>query len=222
MAKPARIVLIHATSVAVEPIVASFRGGWPEAEIVNILDDGLPADRAKDPGVTPQMFQHFSDLTRYARNRGADGVLFTCSAFGPAIEQAAKEVSIPVLKPNEAMFEQAMNCGRRIGMIATFAPALASMEEEFASERNHRKSNAELKSVVVPAAMDALRAGDVDGHNRLVAEGVSSLPAVDAIMLAHFSTSRAAPAVSRKTAIPVLTAPDAAVSKIRRLVSGSD
>jgi hypothetical protein len=39
--------------------------------------------------------------------------------------------------------------------------------------------------------MDALRAGDVDSHNRRVAEAVARLGKVDAIMLAHFSTARA-------------------------------
>jgi len=40
----------------------------------------------------------------------------------------------------------------------------------------------------------------------------------DAIMLAHFSTSRAAEEVRRKVDRPVLTAPDAAVMRMKTLV----
>jgi hypothetical protein len=39
-------------------------------------------------------------------------------------------------------------------------------------------------------------------------------------MLAHFSTSRAADAVRGVVDVPVLTAPDAAVSRMRALVEG--
>ncbi len=61
-------------------------------------------------------------------------MLFTCSAFGPAIAQAASLIDIPVLKPNEAMFEAALQRGDNIAMIATFKPALSTMEAEFAEE----------------------------------------------------------------------------------------
>src|SRR6516165_156584 len=103
-----RIALIHATPLAVEPINAAFRIGWPDAEPMNVLDDSLSRDRARTPDLTPEMIGRFVRLARYAVDYGAHGVLFTCSAFGPAIEEAARAVPIPVLKPNEAMFEAAL------------------------------------------------------------------------------------------------------------------
>ncbi|MGL4494550.1 MAG: arylsulfatase, partial [Beijerinckiaceae bacterium] len=71
------------------------------------------------------------------------------------------------------------------------------------------------------AAMMALRAGDVDTHNRLVADACAAMRDVDAIMLAHFSTARALNAARAVTSVPVLSSPEAAVRKLQRAITKS-
>jgi aspartate/glutamate racemase len=215
---PPRIALIHATPVAVDPIRAAFAAGWPEAELAGILDDSLAVDRARDADITPSMFERFRVLARYAADSGAAAILFTCSAFGPAIQRAAQGLAIPVLKPNEAMFEAALARGGHLGMLATFPPSVATMEAEFAEAAALAHPRPRLTTIAVEAAGIALRQGDVETHNRLLAERATALSACDAVMLAHFSTSRAAAAVSRVLRAPVLTAPDAAVAKLKRIL----
>ena len=130
-------------------------------------------------------------------------------------------LDVPVLKPNEAMFEAAIDAGRNCAMIATFGPAVAGMEAEFAEEVARRGAVVQLTTHLVEPAMAALRRGDAETHNRLVAEAAADLEPCDAIMLAHFSTARAANAVRARASVPVLTSPDAAVAKMRRLVIGA-
>lgn len=216
MAGP-RIVLIHATPVAMQPVHAAFAEAWPEAEAVDLLESALSPDRAAEDDLTPALSDRLCALADYAEKRaGAAGILFTCSAFGPAIEAAAGRTAIPVLKPNEAMFEAALAQDGRLGLLATFAPSIDSMAEEFEALRRAKGSTAELVSHVVPDAMTALRAGDAETHNRLVAEGATALQGCSAIMLAHFSTSRARAATEAVFDGPVLTAPHAAVEALRR------
>lgn len=218
MSKKPRIVLLHGTPVAMEPIQRSFAARWPEAEAVNLLDDALSVDRAKDPDLTPRMFERFVELGGYAHRIGADAILVTCSAFGPAIERMAGELPMPVLKPNEAMFREALTKGRRIGMLATFAPSVVTMTEEFDEFVRETGADATLRTIVVEGAMDALRKGDAETHNTLVAARAGELADCDAIMLAHFSTSRALAKVSAAVSVPVLTAPDAAVDRLKAMV----
>jgi hypothetical protein len=213
-----RIALIHATTIAMEPIKHSFKAAWPEADAVNILEDSLSPDRAKVTELTDDLVARIVALTGYARSIGSAAVLFTCSAFGRAIEHAAKQFDIPVLKPNEAMFEQAIRRGGRTAMLYSFAPAKEGMEQEFREEAERVDPSATITSFYVPGAIEAVRAGDVETHNRLIAAEAAKLRDFDAITLAHFSTARAREAVEAATSIPVLTSPDAAVAKLRVLL----
>ncbi|MBF9033931.1 arylsulfatase [Rhodobacterales bacterium HKCCE2091] len=219
MAQP-RIVLLHATPVAVDPVKAAFAELWPVPELVNLLDDSLSPDRARTEELTDDLVERFAALGRYALSAGADAILVTCSAFGPAIEKMQRDLPIPVLKPNEAMFHAAVAGGRNIAMVATFAPSVPTMEAEFEEYVQQTGADARLTTIVVEAAMTALRAGDADTHNRLIAERAGELGGFDTVMLAHFSTSRALPALSGRLAAPVLSAPGAAVTRLRELIEG--
>lgn len=215
---PRRIALIHAGPVSIEPVETAFRQLWPDADRVNVMDDALMRDRAKSPELTPGLSLRILRLADYGRDLGADGVLFTCSAFGTAIEEAARRARWPVLKPNEAMFEEALAVGGDIGMVASFQNSLAGMEAEFRELAARRGSRASIRSIAVPEALAALQAGDGAGHDRLLAEGAVRLGTVDAVMLAQFSTARAAGALQARLRCPVLTAPEAAVTRMRQLL----
>lgn len=219
MAKARRIVLLHATSIAMSPVQAAFASAWPDAEIVNLLDDGLTIDRAREADLSPRMISRFVAFGQYGAAMDADGILVTCSAFGPAIDQLAAALDIPVLKPNEAMFHAAVAAGTTIGMLATFGPSVPTMTDEFDDYVASVGSKATLTTIFVPDAIDRLRGGDADTHNRLVAEYAPRLAGCDAIMLAHFSTSRAAASVRAAVASPVFTAPEAAVTRMRALIA---
>lgn len=214
-----RIALIHATPVAIQPIMQAFEAGWPGAEVHNLLEDSLAPDLERAGRLNQAMVGRFRSLARYATDCGADGILFTCSAFGEAIEAAARDrAPVPVLKPNEAMFAAALEAGTRIGMLATFQPSLPSMTREFEMMARAAGKDARLETHCVPAAMTALRAGDAERHNVLVAEAAARLGHCDVLLLAQFSTAQAARAVREAVSCPVLTSPDSAVEKLKRVL----
>jgi hypothetical protein len=211
-----RIALIHALRHSVAPVAEAFFRLWPEARLANLLDDSLSADLAAAGALDAAMTERFLTLARYAKGCGADGILFTCSAFGPCIAACAAALApLPVLRPNEAMVEEALAlaCSGRIGLLATFAPTLAAMPVEFGD-------GATVVPCLAEGALAALDAGDGAGHDRLAAEAAGALSGCAVVALAQFSLARAAPAVAAATGRPVLTTPDSAVRKLRRLLEG--
>ncbi len=208
-----RITLVHALKHSIVPIEASFARLWPDARLMNLLDDSLSADLARDGGLSETMTERFLALGRYAAGAGSDAILFTCSAFGPCIEAVARaQAPMPVLKPNEAMIEQAAARGRKVGLLSTFPPTLVSMPPEF-------PSSVEIVPKLVEGALAALDRGDRATHDRLVVEAAKSLRDCDLIALAQYSMAPAAEQVTEATGRPVLTTPDSAVTKLKRMLS---
>jgi aspartate/glutamate racemase len=206
----ARIGLIHALAHSVAPINAALAHDWPEAQRMNLLDDSLSADLAASGTLDAAMHARFLSLARYAVDAGCDALLFTCSAFGACIDAVKREhPQLPVLKPNEAMIDEAAATGLRIGLVATFAPTLRSMPPEFPVAP---------ACALAQGALDALNAGDAALHDERIADAAQLLAdrGAGVIALAQFSMARAAPRVRQRTGLPVLTTVDSAVRELRR------
>jgi Asp/Glu/hydantoin racemase len=216
-----RIALIHATALAMAPIEAALERHWPQARRMNLLDDSLSVDRAVQGELTPALLQRFVDLAQYTKRAGCDAILFTCSAFGPAIEAAGVAVGLPTLKPNEAMFEMALqSCaadGAQLGLIATFEASIGSMSTELQAMAKARGRSIDLQTCFVPGAMEDLARGKVQMHHQKIAAAAAArLAHCDVIMLAQFSMADAQAVVQAAVKSPVLSSPDCAVLALKK------
>ena len=210
-----RIALIHALAHSVGPINDAFERSWPDAIRMNLLDDSLSADLSRSGhGLDDAMHHRFLALSDYAVSTGVQGILFTCSAFGPCIDAvASRHPRTPVLKPNEGLIAAARLGSGKLGLIATFALTLQTMPLEFGPDVS-----------VVPAlaehALEALDAGDVERHDELI--GVQARKLRDdgctRIALAQFSMARARAACEATSGLPVFTTVDSAVAALRARV----
>lgn len=220
-----RLALVHALAHSVAPINDALVRDWPEARRMNLLDDSLSADLAASPaGLDDAMTQRFLALADYAVSAGAQAILFTCSAFGPCIDAVKRRhAALPVLKPNEAMVDEAVALAAArsgpgsvpVGLVATFGPTLQSMPAEFPPA-------VDLRCALAEGALDALNHGDAARHDALAADAAARL--VDAgcgvIALAQFSLARARPVVEARCGVPVLTTVDSAVRALRARLLG--
>uniref|UniRef100_A0A7S2SU66 Arylsulfatase n=1 Tax=Rhizochromulina marina TaxID=1034831 RepID=A0A7S2SU66_9STRA len=128
-----RVAAIHAMQASNAPTAQAFKRVFPEACVLNLMDDALAKDVAVT-GIDEAMHQRFEFLARYAKDHGkVEGVLFTCSAFGSAIEHVQRQLgspAFPILKPNEAMQQEAVDLGGDIAVLSMFEPTLPSIERE--------------------------------------------------------------------------------------------
>jgi Asp/Glu/hydantoin racemase len=191
---------------------------------MNVLDDSLSPDLVMAGRIDDLLTNRFGALVRYATQSGADGVLFTCSAFGPAIDVASTHAGVPVFKPNEAMFKEALDLcaglGRagRIGMVSTFSASVASMRDELTAIAKSRGIEFTLQVECPAGALEALGQGRVHEHDALVSEAAGQLLANDVLMLGQFSMSHMRDRVAAETGLPVLSSPDSAVRLLKKSI----
>jgi Asp/Glu/hydantoin racemase len=226
--KESKIALIHATPLAIQPVGDEFSRQWPAARCMNLLDDRLSQDLALEGSLSKSMIERMVGLAQYAKTWGARGILVTCSAFGPAIDEVKRTIGLPTLKPNEAMFDEALDLcnqlgqlGRhgRIGLLTTFEPATQSLLDELMTAAEQRAIPVEVIARCATGAMQALQAGDAEKHDALIVQQALWLKDCDVLMLGQFSMARAQAKVHMASLKPVLTSPDSAVRRLLKALA---
>jgi Asp/Glu/hydantoin racemase len=205
--------------IAIEPVATVFRDMWPQAQLTNLLEDSLAPDLAAAGSITPAIVDRIVALAQYGERCGADAVLFTCSAFGTAIEAAKQAVKVPVLKPNEAMIEDALAAGSDLALLTTFEPSIPSLKRELEALASDRGIRINLKTRSIPAAINALLQGRGTEHDQLIAAAAAEMGPCDALVLGQFSMARAAAHIVATPGRKVLTSPHSAVSRLKQIFS---
>jgi aspartate/glutamate racemase len=214
-----KIFLIHAAAVSVAPINQCFASIWPQARIANLLEDALYDDLKEAGGLTKEITRRIILLGEYCELAGAHALLFTGSAFGPAVDQLQTKTRIPVLKPNEALYEEICTQTGRVALLSTVPVALSSMMAEIKDLAAVRGKSPAITPVVIDRAFEALQAGDDATHDRLVGAAIKTQAEThEVIALGQFSMWTVGQRLRASTSRPIITTPDTAVEYIQRLL----
>ncbi|MFM6975845.1 MAG: aspartate/glutamate racemase family protein, partial [Sphingobacteriaceae bacterium] len=125
MTKAKTLGLVH-TSATLVPLFQQLSSEYLKGvETFNIVDDSLIKDVIKKGQLMPNTAARVVNHVKAAEAAGADVILVTCSSIGAAIETAATLASVPVIRVDQAMADQAIQTSNKIGVIATLPTTLA-------------------------------------------------------------------------------------------------
>jgi glutamate racemase len=199
----------------------------PQLEIVHIADASLLATAISE-GVTDAVRRRVSLHIRHLADLGVGAVLVTCSSIGEAVEAAAGENSIPVLRVDAPMAERAARLAAehedgpgRIAVLATLQATLGPtgrLVERAIAERVGA-SSVEVSGAVVDGAAAARNRGDHAEHDSLIRAAVAdAAETADVIVLAQASMAQAAE--SAAGSVPVLTSPAGGIHSLLSALHG--
>ena len=191
----------------------------PDVPVRHVVQADLLTDAIDAGELTDEIRARTRDAL-LAAAQGAGVVLCTCSTVGPGADDAAAEAPVPILRIDRPMAEAAVEAGRRITVAATLATTIGPTAGLVADAARRAGKEVEISSVVFAEARARLVAGDAEGHERIIADGLhAAASSADAVVLAQASMT---PALARcaDIAIPLLTSPrsglEAAIARWRR------
>ena len=215
-----RVVIIHAVQESIPPVRQAFSDLLPDAQVVNLLDEGLLIDFQSSGGLNPDLRRRMCSLIRYAEESGAAAVGLGCSVYAPVVETALKLVNIPVISSYEAVMAEAVEQGNRVGLIATNTNTIQDARQHLMHAGQELGDQINVHECVNEELFRVMRSGGADAYRQLLLREVEALgPNVEAVVLAQFSMASALPYLTEKASVPVLSAPHASARKIRHLLN---
>lgn len=206
------IAILHTSFVAVEGLSELFAELAPQVTLRHIVDDSLLDEVLNNGGVTPGVRKRLSNYLAAAEQMGCDVIFSQCSSVGEAVDEAAEEISVPVVRIDTRMAEMACEAGTRVGVVATLGTTLAPTQALIEKTAATLSRSVAVTNVLVEGAFDALKAGDLEQHNAKVIEAVRELAKrVDVVVCAQGSMAAIVPMLGEMP-VPVLTSPRTGVA----------
>jgi hypothetical protein len=208
------VALIHATPAAMGPARTAFAERFPHARLWNLLDDLLISQADEAGSITPPLRRRMERLIEHALDGGADGVLLTCSMYGPVAHDVPSG-DRPVLASDDALFARVVE--HRPERVAVLGPLRAGVDDTVTRLRRYLDDGAvTVEGTVVEGAAAAAGAGNLPLlEERLLRAAREAEQSADVIVLGQFSITPAAPAVAAALSVPVLSPPHLAADVLR-------
>jgi Asp/Glu/hydantoin racemase len=218
-----KIAVLHTSFVfvSVEPAINNLIEELiPEAEVIHFVDSDVLATVVREQGISRKSEERMTHLAQAAEAAGADIIFSACSSLGPALDVAARHVTTPVVKIDEAMATRAAAEGNRIGVLATVPTTLGPTSDLIQSKADEMGRGIAIEQRLCEGAFAVLMSGDRDKHDSLVVEQAVDLArTVDLIVLAQASMARLVDVLQKETGLPVLASPRLGVDYLARRVA---
>jgi Asp/Glu/hydantoin racemase len=214
------IAYLHTSHLLIPLFTDLSRKELPGVEQFHMVDESLIQNTIRAKGLTKVTIRRVVNLVESAGEGGADAVVVTCSSIGPAAALANSLFDFPVIRVDEAMAEEAVRAGRRIGVAATLRTTLEPTVALIREKALAAQRKVDLVESLCEDAFESVLSGDTETHDRLLAAELRRLmTVVDVVVLAQASMARVVASLpSDNGSVPILSSPELAVRRARSLL----
>jgi Asp/Glu/hydantoin racemase len=213
-----RVTIIETTLVPLEALRKLFAEILPEVDLVSMVDDSLVKEMHESGRVTPAVVRRYCKLAIEAETIGSCLIFNQCSSISEVVDIAEKMVNVPILKQDQAMAEEAVKIGTKIGVVATAASTIGPTSRLIRKIASVEGKKVELLIKDCAGAFALISRGDIEGHDRKVKQAVFNLEKeADVIVLAQGSMATLLPEL-KDVSKPILTSPRSGVLRAKEIL----
>jgi Asp/Glu/hydantoin racemase len=215
-----RLAIIHTSPATVEPMKALAAELLPESDVVNFVDDSILPQLAANGANLADVKERLVHYACFAQEVGADVILEACSSVGEVVAEMQAVVGIPIVRIDEAMAEEAVQRGTRLGVAATLPTTLGPTTRLLSAKAGEARKQVEVIPLLIEGAFQKLTAGDREGHDDLLVEKLQGLAAeTDVVVLAQASMARVLPRLPAAARAKCISSPRLAMERVRDIVA---
>lgn len=213
------IMIVETSAVSSQLLKELIKEIIPGSTVHEIIDSSLIDEVVANGGVTPYIRHRMNTYFRFCEEMGADIILNQCSSVGDVAAAAQKHIGIPIVSIDKGMAIEAVQAGKKIGLVATVATTVDPSSRNILRAAEELGKDIELTQYLVDGAMDLLiKTGDTETHNKMVLGTVEKAAAEnDVVVLAQGSMSVLEPLLTHIEK-PVFTSPRIGIEYLKSVL----
>jgi Asp/Glu/hydantoin racemase len=175
MYKMKKILTIYTGSALIQPIKDISRILTPGYEFIHLLDDSLIGDVIKAGTMTKPVLRRIYEYCRTGSDMGVDAVFQTCSSVGESVELIRPFFDFPIIRIDQAMAQEAVERGARIGVMGTLSSTLEPSGSLIKKIAKIKGKEVQVINGLAKGAFEALSNGDGEKHDALILKKAETL-----------------------------------------------
>lgn len=212
-----RVSVIHTSLAILNSVDRELKRRIPDVEIHNIIDEHLLRDVVEHGGVYPAVVKRMCLYVDAAESMGANVILNACSSVGAAFDIARRQTSIPTVRIDEPMAEQAVALGSDIAVYGTVITTLTPSCDIITRFAKLTGKEVRVTPYLVEGAFEALsQEKNPQKHNEMVLKRIAETHAAhNVIVLAQASMAILIPEL-KGIGKPILFSLESGVERVKR------
>ena len=150
------IVIVETSAVSSNELKALIKEIIPEASVHEIIDSSLIDEVVANNGPSAFVKHRMKTYFEFAEEMGADIILNQCSSVGEVAKWIGTKISVPVVSIDKGMAVEAVNKGKKIGLVATVKTTVKPSSNNILNTAKELNKDIELMSYLCDGAMEYL------------------------------------------------------------------
>lgn len=214
-----KVSLLHTVKSVYNGFPSALRAEYEGNLIINSMLDEFLVTNAEKKGFFPPENRRklYLDLLSLSLEE-PDVICVTCSSLTPYVEEIKTSFDIPIVCIDDEMCYLAVKNYKKIGVVATAPTTVEPTVGKLKNEARKQNKDVVIESLLLASAMTELKKGNVEEHNRIIAEGARKFSAFDCIVLSQASMETASNLTYETVQKPVLTSPKTCIDKVLKVL----